>query len=91
MMSHQCFDCLWHEQESGTRRINIGETVQLDTDVVGPFGHGPGEDGGDWSGIGCSRVVDGGAVILIQVHVLLFSIIINHVKPFPTVSDFLQV
>ena len=25
-------------QESGTRRINVGETVQLDTDVVGPFG-----------------------------------------------------
>ena len=73
MMSRQCFDCLWHEQESGTRRINIGETVQLDTDVVGPFGHGPGEDGGNRSGIGCSRGGDGGAVILIQVHVVVFN------------------
>ena len=26
-------------EESGTRKINMGETVQLDTDVVGPFGH----------------------------------------------------
>jgi len=26
-------------QESGARRINVGETVQLDTDVVGPFGY----------------------------------------------------
>ncbi|CAE7271622.1 dddP [Symbiodinium natans] len=26
-------------QESGTRKITAGETVQLDTDVVGPFGY----------------------------------------------------